>query len=672
MLSQEDNQLFKSPQDSRINTESTYQRRYFHNRGTKTSPQGIKPETLMDYFVLESPEDSQGSIGMNNQWNDKFHFDQCFSMNKEFHLEKRESINKLIGTSPPESFDSGYNLQVQSQTSTSTGTSRDSSFDSPIKSPFEDGVDGLCSNIVALDLNVDNHLSRQSSGPKFDYNLSGMSSMTPNPRSQYKSPRSKYPGNSFSDNFMEKSTLRSKLQFDSALPTHNGFEAPFAQDYERMQPTHFQRPTPTLNQYEQQPPNFMPQNFTSVQPVQQIILPNGMPAMVVPMYDVTQTERSFPKAPNASKFNKNYSSSRFGSKYKGKAKAVKKIATAIPNDKKVSAFKGKFLDMSKDQNGCRYLQYKVSTDAEAVDIILEEIEGHLQELMVDPFGNYLFQKIIENVSTEKRFEILLKVRPIIVDASINLHGTRSVQKFVELCVDSKDQTEVLVNCLRGHITKLSMDTNGNHIVQRCLQFFSADQKKFVFDAVQKDMMLITKHRHGCCVFQRCLDASTEGQKRSLIDKVIENTYQLVKDPYGNYVVQYVLNMCDTADTDMIIRQILGKLPELSMQKFSSNVIEKCLAHGSKSLKNKIVDEITNTPKLKLLLIDQYANYVIQKSLSLADDESALKLVKKVLPHLKDLAHNPTCARRVASKAVERFPYLYTDPRVAVHVSGSVE
>jgi hypothetical protein len=49
---------------------------------------------------------------------------------------------------------------------------------------------------------------------------------------------------------------------------------------------------------------------------------------------------------------------------------------------------------------------------------------------------------------------------------------------------------------------------------------------------------------------------------------------LVQDPFGNYVVQYVLDLGDAQFSDQLIRQFIGHVGALSVQKFSSNVMEK--------------------------------------------------------------------------------------------------
>ncbi len=87
-------------------------------------------------------------------------------------------------------------------------------------------------------------------------------------------------------------------------------------------------------------------------------------------------------------------------------------------------------------------------------------------------------------------------------------------------------------------------------------------------------MEVATHRHGCCVLQRCIDHASESQKVQLVSEITYNALALVQDPFGNYVVQYVLDLSDGLFADAVIRRFVGHVCVLSLQKFSSNVIEK--------------------------------------------------------------------------------------------------
>ncbi|XP_039040079.1 uncharacterized protein LOC120178221 [Hibiscus syriacus] len=66
--------------------------------------------------------------------------------------------------------------------------------------------------------------------------------------------------------------------------------------------------------------------------------------------------------------------------------------------------------IAKDQHGCRFLQ-RVFDEGSQLDvrIIFKEIIDHVVELMMNPFGNYLMQKLLEVCNEEQRMQILLMV-----------------------------------------------------------------------------------------------------------------------------------------------------------------------------------------------------------------------------------------------------------------------
>jgi hypothetical protein len=61
----------------------------------------------------------------------------------------------------------------------------------------------------------------------------------------------------------------------------------------------------------------------------------------------------------------------------------------------------------------------------------------------------------------------------------------------------------------------------------------------------------------------------------------------------------------------------GKYMRLSKQKFSSNVVEKCLKQSSTHWRSIIIRELTAQPSVSELLRDRYGNYVLQTALSVA-------------------------------------------------------
>jgi hypothetical protein len=158
---------------------------------------------------------------------------------------------------------------------------------------------------------------------------------------------------------------------------------------------------------------------------------------------------------------------------------------------------------------------------------------------------------------------------------------------------------------------------------------------------------IATHRHGCCVIQRCLDHAATTQKEILVNSVSAHALSLSQDQFGNYVVQYVLDLHNDVFSRAMMTQLIGSAAFLSTQKFSSNVIEKCIkqyhGQGMPDLGDPrvtLIQEILASPLLPSLLCDSYGNYVVQSILLRADGPIFQQAVEAIRPHMATLRASP--------------------------------
>jgi hypothetical protein len=113
-------------------------------------------------------------------------------------------------------------------------------------------------------------------------------------------------------------------------------------------------------------------------------------------------------------------------------------------------------------------------------------------LCADPFGNYLCQKLLEYSTDEQRNVICDSVAQDLVNISLNMHGTRAVQKMIDFLSTRRQvstlscqSTTLLTNFFQAdarynaqihsiivalslHVVVLIKDLNGNHVIQKCL------------------------------------------------------------------------------------------------------------------------------------------------------------------------------------------------------------
>ncbi|XP_024979054.1 pumilio homolog 12-like [Cynara cardunculus var. scolymus] len=311
--------------------------------------------------------------------------------------------------------------------------------------------------------------------------------------------------------------------------------------------------------------------------------------------------------------------------------------------------------MAKDQHGCRLLQ-KIFDDGnpQHVQIVFNEIIGHVVELMINPFGNYLMQKLLEVCNEEQRMHILMAITlepRELVQISLNTHGTRVVQKLIET-LKTRQQVKLVISALEPGFLALIKDLNGNHVIQRCLQCLSNEDNKFIFEAAAKFCVEIATHQHGCCVLQRCINHSTSKHRENLISEISANGLLLAQDAFGNYVVQYILELQIPSAVSKLTSQFEGNYVHLAMQKFSSHVVEKCLAVLDSQVRSTIIRELISATHFEQLLQDPHANYVIQTALRVSEGLLHNSLVNAIESH-KAMSRNSPYSKRIFSHKLLR-------------------
>uniref|UniRef100_A0A0D9XZE8 PUM-HD domain-containing protein n=1 Tax=Leersia perrieri TaxID=77586 RepID=A0A0D9XZE8_9ORYZ len=328
------------------------------------------------------------------------------------------------------------------------------------------------------------------------------------------------------------------------------------------------------------------------------------------------------------------------------------MKTPQMNYSSVDEIIGKIHLLAKDQNGCRSLQ-RLFTEGTTDDVkqVFDGIIEYIGELVVDPFGNYLIQKLLEECNHDQKMHIVYELtkRPgQLIRFSCDMHGTRVVQKVIET-INSPDEISMVVCALSSGAIDLMMDTNGCHVALRCLQKFSHEHKAFLLNAAMDYYFDLAQDRQGCCIIQKCILHANKEQKNQLLYNITSRALELSEHQYGNYVVQFILDLRISWATDEILNKLEGHYGYLSMQKSSSNVVEKCVKEAPESGRVKIIQELINDPKFLHILNDPYGNYVIQTALKECQDPAVRAvLIGAIRPHVASL-RNSMFGKRILSK-----------------------
>ncbi|XP_077151693.1 pumilio homolog 1 isoform X12 [Ranitomeya variabilis] len=319
---------------------------------------------------------------------------------------------------------------------------------------------------------------------------------------------------------------------------------------------------------------------------------------------------------------------------------------------------GHIMEFSQDQHGSRFIQLKLerATPAER-QLVFNEILQAAYQLMVDVFGNYVIQKFFEFGSLEQKLALAERIRGHVLSLALQMYGCRVIQKALEFIPPDQQVINEMVRELDGHVLKCVKDQNGNHVVQKCIECVQPQSLQFIIDAFKSQVFALSTHPYGCRVIQRILEHCLPEQTLPILEELHQHTEQLVQDQYGNYVIQHVLEHGRPEDKSKIVAEIRGNVLVLSQHKFASNVVEKCVTHASRTERAMLIDEVCSMndgphSALYTMMKDQYANYVVQKMIDVAEPAQRKIVMHKIRPHIATL-RKYTYGKHILAK-LEKF------------------
>ncbi|ELP92998.1 pumilio, putative [Entamoeba invadens IP1] len=299
-----------------------------------------------------------------------------------------------------------------------------------------------------------------------------------------------------------------------------------------------------------------------------------------------------------------------------------------------------FQTLCKDQQGSRKIQQfiEAATDDELSQIFII-IQPAILDLTIDLFGNYVVQKLLEYGPPKLIVDVFKQISGSIVRLSLNTYGCRVIQKMLDVLPSSCLQD--VADEMKSNVVLFIEDQNGNHVIQKFIDAIPEIGLGFIIKEIKEKVVDFSKHAYGCRVVQRLIEKAAF---LPIAGKLIENVWDLSVNQYGNYVIQHLVQHGNNSQRVAIVKNIKGKLYEYAMKKYSSNVVEKCLRCCEEKEQNVFVDELFRMEgdgdKVKEMVCDAYANYVVQRIVEMMTDNQRESFFKKfILPYLDALKKN---------------------------------
>ncbi|KAK3218829.1 hypothetical protein Dsin_012799 [Dipteronia sinensis] len=280
------------------------------------------------------------------------------------------------------------------------------------------------------------------------------------------------------------------------------------------------------------------------------------------------------------------------------------------------------LRLGMDKSGSLSLQNALSWgNMRVTNKIFEAVVVHVFDLINNQYGHHLYIKLIESCNGDQLQRIIVNVTAqsdLFYNASININGSQSIKKLIKLLTGSPLISFVII-ALCSRLKEIMNDKIGKYVVMQCFETLDDEQNKLLYEAVINNFRSIAVTAQGCISLGDLINDVRGPFRQQLLNLVFDHLTFLSKDPYGNFVVQRVIGLQNPDLTDKICSELQGKYVELSMLKYGSHVVEKCLKSPGMA-RYVVTDFLSSDKQLLQVARHKYGNYAIQTALKVTKNE----------------------------------------------------
>ena len=288
------------------------------------------------------------------------------------------------------------------------------------------------------------------------------------------------------------------------------------------------------------------------------------------------------------------------------------------------------LNIITNQNGSKILsKYLSSTPSQIIHLIYKEIENNLICLFQDSYGNYFCTQLFCLLDNNDRFNYLSIITNNIIILSLNKIATYPTQ-FIIGKLKTRNEKQMILQPIKLNLQKLSLDVYGTHVLEKIIMTFETEYCYEIFNFIVENLIFLSNHANGLCLVKKILVIQYKIEYYQIIkEKLKEKAFKLVQNPYGNYALQIVIDNWTHEDIIHIFQQFFGNCTELSIMKFSSNVIERLIEKSQVFIDYFIKETCINKKTIGLLIKNNFGNYVIQTALKYTKGNNKMILVNSI-------------------------------------------
>ena len=262
---------------------------------------------------------------------------------------------------------------------------------------------------------------------------------------------------------------------------------------------------------------------------------------------------------------------------------------------------------------------KSNNDFKIFVILLINKDG-LSTIMKNIYGNYFFQKLIKDSDEQCISLIISYIYENFVNISKDQSGTFSLQALLDE-VTTIEQENKILNCIKNHEMEMAYDKNATHVLKKLLLLFPDKIRTELNEIILSNLKDLCLNPNGICLIKNFIKSNTLINDKLRINKeIINNFTTLAESPFGNYGIQFLIENWEENMLINIKNKIMENLQNLTMNQYSSNIVEKAIEVFDDESREKMIQKLCFDENLVNILNCKYGRFVIYKSINYMKNE----------------------------------------------------
>ncbi len=257
---------------------------------------------------------------------------------------------------------------------------------------------------------------------------------------------------------------------------------------------------------------------------------------------------------------------------------------------------------------------KSNTECKILLVKLLNKEG-LTVIMKNTYGNYFFQQLIKGAEEIIISLIISYIADTFIEISKDSSGTFSIQALLNEISSIADEQKVL-NYIKNHEMEMAFNKNATYVIQKIVLLFPDIHRVYLNEIIINNLRDLCIDSNGICLIKNFIKTNTLiNDKKRIIIEIIKNFVILAESPFGNYGIQFLMDNWDRNELNDIKNKIMENLYNLSVQQFSSNVVEKSIEIFDDEYREIIIKKLCFESNFINLLKNKFGRFVLGKAIN---------------------------------------------------------